>query len=412
TVRSGLNKQLDELAQAYAQHTERAYRLIETNKQISLACQFGFAVIAAAALVMGLMLVRGALIRPLLELKALMQQIAGNDLEGAVPGLGRHDEVGDMARTIEVFRNNAIERRKLQAAGEAMREQEVQRNQQLEKLVQEVRATRAQEAERNNALEKLIDKFRGLITNVVKSLGNETAAMRGAAGALGNVASIATDKASKAASASQGAAGSAQTVAAATEELGTSIKEISGQAQRASAIVSEAAASANASDRDVQGLADAVVRIGAVTEIISTIAEQTNLLALNATIEAARAGEAGRGFAVVANEVKQLAGQTAKATQEISGQVSGIQASTTAAVHSIRAIAAKVGEIELLNTAIAAAIEEQEAATHDIARNVALAADGSRSAVTSAAAVTTVAGETNQEAHRVLGASETLSNIA
>ena len=412
TVRSGLNKQLEELARAYEQHTAVAYRQIETNKQVSLTLQFGFAVIAAAALLLGLMLVRGALIRPLLELKTLMQRIAGNDLAGAIPGLARHDEIGDMARTIEVFRNNAIERQKLQASGEAMREQEAQRNKELEKLVQEIRTTRAQEAERNNTLERLIDKFRGTVTNVISLLGNETAAMRGAAAALGNVASIAADKASKAASASQGAAGNAETVAAATEQLGSSIKEISGRAQRASAIVSEAAASANASDRDVQGLADAVVRIGAVTEIISTIAEQTNLLALNATIEAARAGEAGRGFAVVANEVKQLAGQTAKATQEISGQVSGIQASTTTAVHSIRAIAAKVGEIELLNTTIAAAIEEQEAATQDIARNVALAAEGSRSAVTSVGAVTTVAAETNQEANRVLGASGTLSNIA
>src|SRR5262249_49734232 len=155
---------------------------------------------------------------PLLELKALMQRIAGNDLKGAIPGLGRHDEIGDMARTIEIFRNNAIERQDLEAAGEAMREQEGQRNKELEKLGQEIKATRAQEADRNNALEHLIDKFRGIVTRVISSLGNETAAMRGAAGALGNVARNAADKASKAASASQGAAGNAQTVAVATEE--------------------------------------------------------------------------------------------------------------------------------------------------------------------------------------------------
>ncbi|HWN50004.1 MAG TPA: methyl-accepting chemotaxis protein [Xanthobacteraceae bacterium] len=411
TVRSGLNKQLDELARAYEQHTERAYQQVETNKQVNLAFQFGLAVIAVAALLIGLMLVRGALIRPLLELKARMQRIAGNDLAGNIPGLARHDEIGDMARTIEVFRDNAVERQKLQAFGEAMREEEVQRNKQLEKLVQEIKATRAQEAQRNITLEQVIHKFRGIITNVISSLGNETAAMRGAAGALGDVASTAADKANEAASASDGAAGNAQTVAAATKQLSSSIKEISGQAQRASAIVSEAVGSATASDRDVQSLADAVGRIGAVTEIISTIAGQTNLLALNATIEAARAGEAGRGFAVVASEVKQLAGQTAKATQEIADQVSGIQASTTAAVRSIRAIAAKVGEIEHFNTAIAAAIEEQEAATQDIARNIALAAEGSRSAVASVAAVTAVAAETSREANRVLGASETLSTV-
>jgi methyl-accepting chemotaxis protein len=411
TVRSALNKQLDELARAYEQHTERAYQRIESNKQANLAFQFGLAVIAVAALFVGLTLVRSALIRPLLELKALMQRIAGNDLAGAIPSLARRDEIGDMARTIEVFRNNAIERQELQASSDAMREEEVQRAKQLEKLVQEIKVTRAQGAERNGTLEQLIHKFRGIITNVIGSLGNETAAMRGAAGALGSVASTVADKANAAVAASDGAAGSAQTVAAATEELSSSIKEISSQAQRASAIVSEAAGSASASDRDVQSLADAVGRIGAVTEIISNIAAQTNLLALNATIEAARAGEAGRGFAVVANEVKQLAGQTANATREIADQVAGIQASTTTAVHSIRAIAAKVGEIERLNTAMAAAIEEQDAATQEIARNVALAAEGSRSAVASVAAVTTAASETNREANRVLGASETLSTV-
>jgi methyl-accepting chemotaxis protein len=340
-----------------------------------------------------------------------MQRIAGNDLAGNIPGLARHDEIGDMARTIEVFRENAIERQELQASREAMGEEEVQRNKQLEKLVQEIKATRAQEAQRNSALEHLIHKFRGIITNVISSLGNETAAMRGAAGALGDVASTAADKANEAASASDGAAGNAQTVAAATGQLSSSIKEISSQAQRASAIVSDAVGSARASDRDVQSLADAVGRIGAVTEIISNIAAQTNLLALNATIEAARAGESGRGFAVVASEVKQLAGQTAKATQEIADQVSAIQASTTTAVRSIHAIAAKVGEIEHLNTAIAAAIEEQEAATRDIARNIALAAEGSRSAVASVAAVTEVAARTNREANRVSGASEMLSTV-
>jgi methyl-accepting chemotaxis protein len=411
TVRSGLNKQLDELARAYEQHTERAYRQIAANEQISLALQFGLAVIAGAAVLIGLMLVRGALIQPLVKLKAVMQRIARNDLAGAIPGLARHDEIGDMARTIEVFRDNAIERQKLQAASEAMREEEAQRSNQLEALVQEIKATRAQEAERNSGLEQLIRKFRGIITNVTNALGNETAAMRGAAGALGNVASTAADRANEAASASDGAATNAQTVAAATEQLSSSIKEISAQAHRASAIVSEAASSASASDRDVQSLADAVSRIGAVTEIINTIAAQTNLLALNATIEAARAGEAGRGFAVVASEVKQLAGQTAKATQEIADQVSGIQASTTTAVHSIRAIATKVGEIQHLNTAIAAAIEKQEAAAKDIAHNVALAAEGSRHAVASVAAVTSVASKTNREADRVLGASETLAGV-
>jgi methyl-accepting chemotaxis protein len=411
TVRSGLNKSLDELARSYEQHTQRAYDRIASNKRVNIALQFALTGLAIASLLIGLMLVRGALIRPLLALKSVMQRIAGNDLDVDIPGLARADEIGDMAKTIEVFRANAVERQTLQASTEVMREGEERRSLELEKMVHETKQTRAQEVLRNAHLETLIREFRGSITNVIGSLANETTAMRDAAETLGHVAATAADKAKSAAAASDGAAANAETVAAATEELSSSIKEISAQAQRASAAVSDAATSANASDRDVQGLADAVGRISAVTDLISSIAAQTNLLALNATIEAARAGEAGRGFAVVASEVKQLAAQTAKATQEIADQVSGIQASTDTAVHSIRGIAAKVGEIEQLNAAIAAAIEEQEFATRDIARNVALAADGSRSAVASVGGVTAAAGETNQEANRVSGASQTLSRV-
>jgi methyl-accepting chemotaxis protein len=368
----------------------------------------GLAVMFAIAVAF---LLHRSVARPIVKFSDLMKALASGRTDVDVPFTTNRDELGDMARTIDVFRANAVERQTLQASAEVMRADEVQRNAQLEKLFHETERTRVQEAQRNSRVEQLIQEFRDAITKVIGSLTNETAAMRMAAGALGNVAATAADKAKTAAAASDGAAGNAQTVAAATEELSSSVKEISAQAQRASAVVSEAAASAGVTDRDVQSLADAVGRIGAVTEIISSIAAQTNLLALNATIEAARAGEAGRGFAVVASEVKQLAAQTAKATQEIADQVSGIQTSTTTAVHSIRAIAAKIGEIEHLNTSIAAAIEEQEAATQDIAHNVSLAADGSRSAVASVAGVTEAAAETNQEANRVLGASETLSTV-
>ncbi|MGA2129687.1 MAG: methyl-accepting chemotaxis protein [Xanthobacteraceae bacterium] len=265
------------------------------------------------------------------------------------------------------------------------------------------------DALRASSLEQASTTFRSAISAVVATLTRETAATRSTAGVLAGAASSAFDQAQAASMAASGAADNAQAVAAATEQLGASIREISTRAQRASVIVAEAAEGAKTTDRDVAGLSEAAQRIGAVVELIRSIAEQTNLLALNATIEAARAGEAGRGFAVVASEVKTLATQTAKATQDIAHQIGAVQSSTSTAVGSIRRIATRVDEIHGLTSSIAAAVEQQEAATREISRNVAQAADGSRLAATTVDGLTTTATDTKHQSEQLVGTSAGLT---
>lgn len=328
---------------------------------------------------------------PLTSLTALMKRLAHGDLAIALDGQTRRDEIGDMTRAVGIFRDNAVER---------------------ERLEQEAARSREGEVARQRHLESLIHDFRGIVTNNLSALGQETDAMRHAAGTLASASDTSTARAMTASSASQAALSNAEAVAAATEELGSSIREIAGQAQRTSVIVSEASEAARSTDKDVSSLADAVSRIGTVVSMIRAIAEQTNLLALNATIEAARAGDAGKGFAVVASEVKALATQTARATQDIEAQIGAIQNATGQTVSSIRMIAGQVAEINGLTTTIAAAVEEQEAATGEIAQNVARSADGSRQVSENVGEVGQAAEETSKEAERVAQAAEQVASVS
>jgi methyl-accepting chemotaxis protein len=296
-----------------------------------------------------------------------------------------------MSRAVDVFRSNAIERRRLEEASEKTRQQELQRQ---------------------GSLEQHVHRFRGVISQVVESLGRETDTMRAAAQTLSQAASSASAEAVSASQASMGAAGNAQAVAAAAEQLSASIREISQQTQRTSTIAAETADAAQRSDRDIAGLAEAAQRIGSVIELIRAIADQTNLLALNATIEAARAGESGRGFAIVASEVKTLATQTAKATEEIAVQIGSMQTSTRVAVDSIRTITHKVAEIHSLTSSIAAAVEQQDAATREISQNVLMAADGSRVAARNVDGVTSASEQTRRESDQVLGTADQLAVVA
>ena len=329
-------------------------------------------------------------IKPLLELERTMGVIAGGQSDIEIAYLARADEIGAMARSIEVFKSNAKDREQLQ-------EQE--------------RETREKELTRQRQLEVILREFNEKITVAVSKLGGQIGAMKNVAATLTSTAEMASAEASSAAAATEGAADNSQAVAAATEQLGASIREISTQAHQTSAIVAAATEVSTKTDRDVAGLAEATSRIGSVVELIRKIAEQTNLLALNATIEAARAGDTGKGFAVVASEVKNLANQTAKATDEISHQIEQVQASTRVAVDSIRAISSKVGEINGLTGAIAAAVEEQEAATRDIAKNVTLAADRSKQAARNVGSVTETAGRTREQVATVTDASESLELV-
>ncbi|MEI8144970.1 MAG: HAMP domain-containing methyl-accepting chemotaxis protein, partial [Alphaproteobacteria bacterium] len=338
-----------------------------------------------------LMLVRGGLARPLAGLIAVMREIARGKTALEVPSVDRADEIGEMGRAVQVFRDNAIERERLEAR--AHKDMEAR-------------------AERQVRIEGLVEKFRIDMAHVVKVVGASTTSMHTTAENLASIAAAASKQAAGAAGASEEASTNVQTVATASAQLSASIAEISAQVSQAQSVVSEATSLANRTNIEVRQLAGAAEKIGEVVGLIHAIAEQTNLLALNATIEAARAGEAGRGFAVVAGEVKGLASQTSKATDEIATQVSDIQGSTANAVEAIRSIAGTMDEINMVTTAIAAAIEEQGAATEEISRNVKMAASGTEELSHNVAGVTGAIAETSHQSSNVLTASTDLAKVS
>jgi len=318
--------------------------------------------------------------RPLGQLSHRMLSLAKFDTSSPVPFENRADEIGTVARAIATFRDREVERVRLEAEQEDARQADLQRQQRVESLMGAFR-----------------EQIGGLLRNVRTTLGD----MQNRASELTRSSDEAGREASMVATVSGDASQNVQSVAAAAEQLASSIREISGNVMRTTAVVSQADAEADASARKVAELTSAADKIGAVVDLIRNIADQTNLLALNATIEAARAGEAGRGFAVVAAEVKNLATQTAKATEEIAAQIAEIQASTKHATLAIGGITRIMSEVNALSTSIAAAIEEQTVATSDISRNVAEAARGTLSVVSSVDSVVGAVGRTTQVAEEV-----------
>jgi methyl-accepting chemotaxis protein len=318
---------------------------------------------------------------PITLLTGAMRRLASGDTDVAIDSGERADEIGGMLKAVRVFRDNAIERLRLTEASAA---------------------EQSARAARQERIDHLIRGFRVEIEALVAAVGGNADQMEATARALAAIADEASGRAATAASASEVASTGVQTVAAAAEELAASIGEISRQAETATRVVDKATANAKSTDATISGLARAADRIGDVVALIKAIAEQTNLLALNATIEAARAGEAGRGFAVVASEVKQLASQTSKATEEIASQISAIQAATGEAVGAIRAITEIMVEVDRTTGAIATAVVEQGRATDEISSNAHRAAGGTEAVVGETGQLTRAVGETSQSAAQVL----------
>ncbi|GCC45287.1 hypothetical protein chiPu_0029502, partial [Chiloscyllium punctatum] len=284
-----------------------------------------------------------------------MQLLSDGDLDTEIPQSRQRDEIAVMADALQVFRESMIESRE---------------------LTENQNKDRTAKAERASRMETQITTFESTVRDALESLQTAANSMQSTAQSMSATADQSSALVNAVASAAEETSVNVQTVSAGTEELSSSIQEIGRQVVTSAEIARKAVEEASATDATMQGLADNAARISVVVDLIQTIASQTNLLALNATIEAARAGEAGRGFAVVASEVKNLASQTAKATEEIRQQIVSMQEVTTTAVSAIRNISSTIGEINDVTTAIAAAVEEQGAATREIARNIQHAAGG------------------------------------
>jgi len=328
--------------------------------------------------------------RPMTRLNGALGEMAGGNLDVVIPGAARGDEIGDLAKTVVVIRQNAEQKARDEAEAKVRQDQIAAEQRKAEMI-------------------KLADDFEGAVGEIVETVSSASTELEASAGTLTSSAERAQELTTMVAAASEEASTNVQSVASATEEMASSVNEISRQVQESARMATEAVGQARATNDRVSELSKAASRIGDVVELINTIAEQTNLLALNATIEAARAGEAGRGFAVVASEVKALAEQTSKATGEIGQQITGIQAATQDSVSAIKEISSTIEKLSEISSTIAAAVEEQGAATQEISRNVQQAAQGTQQVSSNITDVQRGASETGSASTQVLSAAQSLS---
>jgi methyl-accepting chemotaxis protein len=330
------------------------------------------------------------IVRPMNRLSSAMGKMAGGELDVVISGADRGDEIGDVAKTIAVIRQNAEQKARDEAEAKVRQD----------KIAAELRKA---------DMHKLADAFEGAVGEIVEMVSSAAIELETSANTLATTAERSQELAAAVAAASDEATTNVQSVASATEEMSSSVNEISRQVQESARMASGAVDQARATNDRVSELSKAASRIGDVVELINTIAGQTNLLALNATIEAARAGEAGRGFAVVASEVKALAEQTAKATGEIGQQITGIQSATQDSVTAIKEISGTIEKLSEISSTIAAAVEVQGAATQEISRSVQQAAQGTQQVSSNITDVQRGAGETGSASSQVLSAAQSLS---
>jgi methyl-accepting chemotaxis protein len=335
--------------------------------------------------------VNRALAGPLAAMTSAMKRLAGGDLGIVIPATGRRDEIGYMAEAVGVFRDGMIDAKRLET---------------------EQTAAQLQKAQRHDAVERYIAAFERRVLSTLDNFTSAAAEMRATSQEMWTIAEETSAQVTAVASAAEHASANVQTVATAAGGLSASIAEIRHQVTQSSGIVVRAVEKAGSTNTVIQGLAHAAQSIGDVVKLITAIAKQTNLLALNATIEAARAGEAGKGFAVVASEVKNLANQTAKATEEISAQVATMQGATNESVEAIKSIGGTIDTINEIVTTIASAVEEQDGATQQIAQNVEQATHGTAEVSSHIAGVNQAATKTGAAANHVLISAETLGTQA
>jgi len=371
--------------QAAANQTEQVVERIEVAITVAI-------LIGAVSLVLGLLLsflITRSVTHPLKAITTAMEILAGGDLEVAIPFIESSNELGAMARAVRVFKDNALK---------------------IEKMTQQQeQAKQTASIEQKRAPHAMADAFEASVMGVVKTVASSATEMQSAAQSMSSAAEQTRAQATSVASAATQASTNVETVAAAAEELSASIAEISGNVTESARISSEAADGAMKTNARINSLSTAADRIGEVVKLITDIASQTNLLALNATIEAARAGEAGKGFAVVANEVKHLANQTGKATDEIDEQVSAVQSEVRMAVEAIAEISQVIDHVREISAGIASAVEEQGAATQEIARNVSEAARGTQDVSCNIGGVTEAAATNGVIANQVLSAASELA---